>query len=550
MEKSEGGETVLKKNDEIQLTVKSCTVQGSGVCDYNGMTVFVRGAVTGDHVIAHIIKVKKTYAVGIIKKITQRSPIRIKPQCAVSDKCGGCCFAHITYESELEIKQKQVEDNFKRIGGLDVTVKPIIPSPDSSRYRNKAQYPVGSDGKFASIGFYAPMTHRIIDCADCYLQPEDFRKVVDIFRDWIREKKISIYDENINKGILRHIYLRKGFVTGEIMVCLVANSREVPFTHELIEMLRAEVEGLRSVILNVNTKNTNVVLGNECITLYGSDYITDELCGLRFNISPLSFYQVNHDGAEILYNKAKEYAALTGKETLIDLYCGTGTIGLTMAREAGQLVGVEIIEQAVENAKKNAELNGIENSRFICGDASKAAEILFEEGIKPDVVILDPPRKGCDGALVETVAKMSPERIVYVSCDSATLARDCARFLEAGYKVEEATPVDMFPRTGNVETVVLLSQRRPDTHIDIKLDLSELDVTAAETKATYQEIKDYVLDKHGLKVSTLYISQVKAKCGIIERENYNKGKEGHRVPKCPKEKEEAIMDALKHFNMI
>ncbi|MEE1066365.1 MAG: 23S rRNA (uracil(1939)-C(5))-methyltransferase RlmD [Acutalibacteraceae bacterium] len=541
---------MLKKNDEIQLTVKSCTVQGSGVCDYNGMTVFVRGAVTGDHVIAHIIKVKKTYAVGIIKKITQRSPIRIKPQCAVSEKCGGCCFAHISYDAELEIKQKQVEDNFRRIGGLDVTIKPIIPSPDSSRYRNKAQYPVGSDGKFASIGFYAPMTHRIIDCADCYLQPEDFKKVVDIFRDWIRERKISVYDEVAHKGILRHIYLRKGFVTGEIMVCLVANSRDVPFTDELIETLKAEVEGLRSVILNVNTKNTNVVLGSECITLYGSDYITDELCGLKFNISPLSFYQVNHDGAEILYNKAKEYAALTGKESLIDLYCGTGTIGLTMAREAGQLVGVEIIEQAVENAKKNAELNGIENSRFICGDASKAAEILLQEGIKPDVVILDPPRKGCDGALVETVSKMSPERIVYVSCDSATLARDCARFLEEGYKVEEATPVDMFPRTGNVETVVLLSQRRPDTHIDIKLDLSELDITSAETKATYQEIKDYVLDKHGLKVSTLYISQVKAKCGIIERENYNKGKEGHRVPKCPKEKEEAIMDALIHFNMI
>ena len=541
---------MLKKNDEIQLTVKGCTVQGSGVCDYNGMTVFVRGAVTGDHVIAHIIKVKKTYAVGIIKKITQRSPIRIKPQCAVSEKCGGCCFAHINYESELEIKQTQVEDNFKRIGGLDVPVTPIIPSPSSSRYRNKAQYPVGSDGTFATIGFYAPMTHRIIDCADCYLQPEDFKKVVDIFRDWIREKKISVYNEITNKGLLRHIYIRKGFVTGEIMVCLVVNGREVPFVQELIENLRAEINGLKSVILNINTKNTNVVLGSECVTLYGSDFITDELCGLKFNISPLSFYQVNHDGAEILYNKAKEYASLTGKETLIDLYCGTGTIGLTMARDAKQLVGVEIVEQAIENAKKNAEFNGIDNARFICGDASEAAEILLNEGIQPDVVILDPPRKGCDGALVETVSKMSPERIVYVSCDSATLARDCARFLEAGYEVKEATPVDMFPRTGNVETVVLLSQRKADTHIDIKLDLSELDITAAETKSTYQEIKDYVLEKYGFKVSTLYISQVKAKCGIIERECYNKGEGKSRVPQCPKEKEEAIMDALRHFRMV
>ena len=282
------------------------------------------------------------------------------------------------------------------------------------------------------------------------------KNVVDIFRDWIREKKISVYNEVTNKGLLRHIYIRKGFVTGEIMVCLVANGREVPFVQELIDALKSEISGLKSVILNINTKNTNVVLGSECVTLYGSDFITDELCGLKFNISPLSFYQVNHDGAEILYNKAREYASLNGNETLIDLYCGTGTIGLTMARDAKQLVGVEIVEQAIENAKKNAEFNGIDNARFICGDASKAAEILLKEGIKPDVVILDPPRKGCDGALVETVSKMSPERVVYVSCDSATLARDCARVLEAGYKVKEATPVDMFPRTGNVECVALL----------------------------------------------------------------------------------------------
>ncbi len=541
---------MLKKNDEIQLTVKSCTVQGSGVCDYNGMTVFVRGAVTGDHVIAHIIKVKKTYAVGIIKKITQRSPIRIEPRCAVSERCGGCCFAHIKYDAELKIKEQQVADNFKRIGGLEVDLKPIIGSPSESRYRNKAQYPVGSDGKFAEIGFYAPMTHRIIDCADCALQPEDFKGVVDIFRDWIRDKRINVYDGNTEKGLLRHIYIRKGFVTGEIMVCLVANGREIPFADELIETLKAEIKGLTSVILNVNTKNTNVVLGDECITLYGTDYITDELCGLKFNISPLSFYQVNHDAAELLYGKAKEYARLTGEETLIDLYCGTGTIGLTMARSAKQLIGVEIVEQAVENAKKNAELNKIDNARFICGDASRAAEILLNEGIKPDVVILDPPRKGCDAELLETVAKMQPERVVYVSCDSATLARDCARFAEIGYKVTEATPVDMFARTGNVETVVLLSQRKADDYIEIDIDLDELDATAAETKATYPEIKAYIKEKYGLNVSTLNISQTKAKCGIIERESYNKGKDGHRVPNCPKEKEDAIIEAFKHFKMV
>lgn len=448
---------MLKKNDEIYLTVKSCTVQGSGVCDYDGMTVFVRGAVTGDRVLAHIIKVKKAYAVGIIKKLIQRSPMRAKNFCPIAEKCGGCCFAHIKYEAELEIKAQQVADNFKRLGKLDITPAPIIPSPSANRYRNKAQYPVGSDGKFAAIGFYAPMTHRIIDCADCLLQPQEFAKITDIFRDWIREKKISVYNEADGSGIIRHIYIRKAVVTGQIMVCIVANSDSVPHTEALIEQLK-EIDGVTSIILNINRDKTNVVLGKECKTLWGSDYITDELCGLKFNLSPLSFYQVNHDGAEILYNKAKEYAALTGTETLVDLYCGTGTIGLTMTKEVKSLIGVEIIPQAIENAKENARLNGIDNAEFICGDASQAAATLLERGVKPDVVVLDPPRKGCDEALINTVAEMSPERVVYVSCDSATLARDCQRFAALGYQTLAATPVDMFPHTAHVETVALLKR--------------------------------------------------------------------------------------------
>lgn len=446
---------MLKKNDEIYLTVKSCTVQGSGVCDYDGMTVFVRGAVTGDRVLAHIIKVKKTYAVGIIKKLIQRSPMRAKNFCPIAEKCGGCCFAHIKYESELEIKAQQVADNFKRLGKLDITPAPIISSPSAERYRNKAQYPVGSDGKFATIGFYAPMTHRIIDCADCLLQPKEFAKITDIFRDWIREKKISVYNESDGSGIIRHIYIRKAVVTGQIMVCIVANSDSVPHTEALIEQLE-EIDGMTSIILNINREKTNVVLGKECKTLWGSDYITDELCGLKFNLSPLSFYQVNHDGAEILYNKAKEYASLTGSETLVDLYCGTGTIGLTMAKDVKSLIGVEIIPQAIENARENAKLNGIDNAEFICADASQAAATLLERGIKPDVVILDPPRKGCDEALIDTVAEMSPKRVVYVSCDSATLARDCQRFAALDYQILAATPVDMFPHTAHVETVALL----------------------------------------------------------------------------------------------
>ena len=449
---------MLKKNDEIYLTVKSCTVQGSGVCDHDGMTVFVRGAVTGDRVLAHIIKVKKTYAVGIIKKLVQRSPMRAKNFCPIAEKCGGCCFAHIKYESELEIKAQQVADNFKRLGKLDITPAPIIPSPSAERYRNKAQYPVGSDGRFATIGFYAPMTHRIIDCADCLLQPKEFSEITDIFRNWIRDKKISVYNEADGSGIIRHIYIRKAVVTGQIMVCIVANSDSIPHAEALIEQLK-EIDGLASVILNINRDKTNVVLGKECKTLFGSDYITDELCGLKFNLSPLSFYQVNHDGAEILYNKAKEYAALTDSETLVDLYCGTGTIGLTMAKDVKSLIGVEIIPQAIENAKENARLNGIDNAEFICADAAQAASTLLERGVKPDIVILDPPRKGCDEALIKTVAEISPERVVYVSCDSATLARDCQRFAALGYRMLAATPVDMFPHTAHVETVCLLSRK-------------------------------------------------------------------------------------------
>ena len=542
---------MLKKNDEIYLTVKSCTVQGSGVCGHDGMTVFVRGAVTGDRVLAHIIKVKKTYAVGIIKKLVQRSPMRAKNFCPIAEKCGGCCFAHIKYESELEIKAQQVADNFKRLGKLDITPAPIILSPSAERYRNKAQYPVGSDGRFATIGFYAPMTHRIIDCADCLLQPKEFSEITDIFRTWIREKKISVYNEADGSGIIRHIYIRKAVVTGQIMVCIVANSDSIPYAEALIEQLK-EIDGLASVILNINRDKTNVVLGKECKTLFGSDYITDELCGLKFNLSPLSFYQVNHDGAEILYNKAKEYAALTGSETLVDLYCGTCTIVLTMAKDVKSLIGVEIIPQAIENAKENARLNGIDNAEFICADAAQAASTLLERGVKPDIVILDPPRKGCDEALIKTVAEMSPERVVYVSCDSATLARDCQRFAALGYRTLAATPVDMFPHTAHVETVALLVRNiSTKEHVVIEVRPEELELGSLKTHRTYEEIKSYVLKKHGLKVSTLNISQVKRKCGLDVSESYNKPKkQDSKVPNCTPEKEKAIMDALKHFNMI
>ena len=544
-------ETVLKKNDDIRLTVTALTSQGSGLGRYKDMAVFVEGTAPGDEIEAHIIKVKSSYAVGKIKKIVKPAPCRIESDCSADSRCGGCAYRHIEYKKELEIKKQTVNDALERIGGLSVRAEEILSIKEPVYYRNKAQLPVGLDEKGnLSIGFFSRRTHRITDTPECLLHREEFNKIIPAVRSYILENPVTVYSEESGKGLIRHLYLRHARNTGEIMVCLVINGDDLPRKEKLIEKLLDTGLNIKSVIININKEKTNVVLGDRCITIYGSDYIEDVLCGLRFRISPLSFYQVNPEGTELLYGKAKEYASLTGEETLLDLYCGTGTIGLTMADSVKELIGVEIIPQAIENAGENARLNGIENARFVCDDATGMAKTLYDEGVRPDVVILDPPRKGCTPEVIETVAKMSPDRVVYVSCDPATLARDLAIFESKGYETVKATAVDMFPRTTHVESVVQLVRKNPDTHIDFEISLDELDLTAAESKATYQEIKDYVLDKFGLKVSTLYISQVKAKCGIIERENYNKGKEGHRVPKCPKEKADAIMDALRHFKMV
>ena len=540
----------LKKNDRIPLKIESCSSNGSGVGKHGGMAIFVPATAVGDEITAHILKVKKSYAFAKVESVDKPSPDRIAPECPVYLKCGGCVFSHMTYEAEKEIKANHVRECFRRIGGVDPEFEPIIGGETDKRYRNKAQYPVAYDNGEIKTGFYSPHSHRVIHCPDCLLQPEEFEGILGVFADYVKKNNVSIYDETTHRGLLRHIYIRKGSASGEIMVCAVINGSRLPEENTLVENLLSKEKNIKSIIINSNTKDTNVILGEKCRTLWGSDYITDILCGLKFRISPLSFYQVNRNQAEKLYSKAAEYAGLTGSETVMDLYCGAGTIGLSMAEKAKEIIGVEIVPEAIADAKINAEINGINNARFICGDAAQAAETLKAEGIRPDVIILDPPRKGCSPEMVKSAAEFGPERIVYVSCDPATLARDCGLFKELGYTAVKATPVDMFPRTGHVETVVLLSQRRPDTHIDIKLDLSELDITAAETKATYQEIKDYVLEKFGLKVSTLYISQVKAKCGIIERECYNKGEGKSRVPQCPKEKEDAIMDALRHFKMI
>ena len=446
----------LKKNDDIKLKIENSTLDGSGIGRYDGMTVFARPAVRGDEVTAHILKVKSSYAYASVKEIEKPSPYRISAPCPVYGKCGGCCFCHLDYAEELRIKQTHVADCLRRIGGIEPEIEEITGSEKIYGYRNKAQYPVEINGDKVSIGFYANHSHRVVNCPSCSLQPPEFEIILRAFTDYIVKKGTTSYNEETGSGLLRHIYLRKGTASGEIMVCPVINADKMPDEDALVKALTGACENIKSIVVNSNKEKTNVILGKHCRTLYGSGYITDTLCGLTFRLSPLSFYQVNRDQAEKLYMKAAEYAALTGKETLLDLYCGTGTIGLSMASKAREVIGVEIVENAVEDAKTNAKLNNISNASFICADAAQAAEMLREKGVSPQVVIIDPPRKGCSPAAVKIIAEMSPRRVVYISCDPATLARDCKLFEEFGFRTLKAAPFDMFSRAGHVETVVLM----------------------------------------------------------------------------------------------
>ena len=448
----------IKKNTELTLDIIDMTAEGSGIGKVDGLVIFVEGTAPGDKALVHIIKAKKNYAIGKLVKIIKPSKDRTVVDCSAFPACGGCAYRHISYDAEKKIKYKRVSDAFQRIGKIDITPKEIL-FGNTDGYRNKAQFPVRMQNGKLEIGFFAGKTHRIIPCNDCRLQPMEFSDILSAIKKWLLVNPVSIYDEETGEGLLRHIYIRKAFVTGEIMVCLVINGNSLPGSTSFVNTLTSQFPQIKTIVLNVNTENTNVILGQKCLNLIGDGYITDILCGKKFRISPLSFYQVNHDTAEILYNKAAEYASLTGEETVIDLYCGAGTIGLTMIDKIKKLYGVEIVPQAIEDAKINAELNNVDNAEFICADAAEAAKILETKGIKPEVLIVDPPRKGCDAELINTIAKMNPDRVVYVSCDAGTLARDCAIFAEYGYQINDATPVDMFPRTTHVETVVLMSRK-------------------------------------------------------------------------------------------
>ncbi len=451
----------LKKNDIIKLNITSMTAQGSAVGKTaDGIVVFVPCAAVGDELEVKILKTKKTYAYGKIERIISPSKSRIEPDCPHFPKCGGCVYRHIDYNSEKEIKFNRVKDAVERIGGLkNVRINEVVSNDKTDRYRNKAQLPAGNTSDGIELGFYALHSHRIVGCEDCLLQPEFFSKIMDITRNFMRFTEQSAYDEKTRKGKLRHLYIRYAEATDELMICYVINGKGLKREDILISALKKEFPNLKSVVFNSNTENTNVIMGKKNRTAYGSDYITDELCGKRFKLSPLSFYQVNRAQAEKLYEIAKNYAAPYGK-LLLDLYCGTGTIGLTMADKFDRLIGVEIVEDAVKDARENARINGVNNAEFICGDASFAADELRKNGLKPDVVVLDPPRKGCGEELCKTVAEMSPERVVYVSCDPETLARDLKTFDELGYKTQEITPVDLFSRTAHIESVALLKAEK------------------------------------------------------------------------------------------
>ena len=544
----------LKKNQIIPLTIEGISSDGSGVGRWEGEAIFIPGTAPGDLLDARIVKDCGRYAFGIIEKLVTPSADRIPLDCPAAGPCGGCALRHLDYAAELRAKEEIVADAFRRIGGLDLPVQPILPSPEVDRYRNKVQFPVGRDKNGAPcIGFYAGRSHRIIPCPDCKLQPTILNEIANALCGLFGQYGLPPYDEETGQGLLRHIFLRQGKHSGQIMVCLVCTRGRLPHSEEITRALLEQFPEITTILLNVNPQKTNVILGQETKTLYGPGYIQDTLCGVPVQLGPLSFYQVNTLGAEQLYQVAAEYAAPSPEDLLLDLYCGMGTIGLSMVHQCKELIGVEIIPEAIESAKSNAARMGAEiaaKSRFFCADAGQAATQLAAEGLTPDIIVLDPPRKGCDEATLSAAVRMAPRRLVYVSCNPAPAARDAAWLAKEGYRVERIQPVDMFPRTKHVETVVLLSKLNTKQHIEVELNLDELDLTSAESKATYDEIKAYVLEKHGLKVSSLYISQVKRKCGLDVGQNYNLSKkEDAKVPHCPPEKEAAIMKALKYFRM-
>lgn len=537
----------LEKNRIYRAHIDGYSSEGLGIARIDGQVVFVHEAVRGEICDVLVMKVLKNAAFGKIAALVEPSPARREPDCPYYGRCGGCDFRHMSYEEELWAKRARVQDALTRIGGAEIAVEEILGAEQPLHYRNKSIYPISPTGE---VGFYRARSHQVVHVEHCLIQKPEADALAQALRDYIARFRVPPYDEATGRGLLRHLYVRTS-CAGESLVCLLVNGSRLPHEEELVAMLRAAAPRLCGVVLGENTRRGNAILGDRYRTLWGRDYLTDTLCGLELRLSVPSFYQVNHDQAQRLYEKALEYAGLTGRELAVDLYCGAGTITQVLARRARHVIGGEIVPEAIRDAEDSARRNGVENVEFLCGDASRLAAELRQRGLRPDVICVDPPRKGLAPDVVEAAASMTPGRIVYVSCDPATLARDVARFAPLGYCPVRACAVDLFPGTAHVETVCLLSKLQSKEHIEIEVKMDELDLTAAEKKATYEEIKTYVLEHTGLKVSSLYIAQVKQKCGIIERENYNKPKsENAKQLQCPPEKEKAIKEALHHFGMI
>ena len=555
-----------RKNDIVTLEIVDCGTDGEGIGKADGFTVFVKDAVIGDTIVAKIMKAKKNYGYGRLMEILKPSPYRVEPVCLSARQCGGCQLQAVSYEEQKVFKEKKLRGHLERIGGFtEFPMEPLIGMDDPYHYRNKAQFPVGrnKEGRIVT-GFYAGRTHAIIENRDCALGIPQNKDVLDRVIAHMEKYNIAPYDEATGKGLVRHIFVRYGFFTGELMVCLIINGQDLPHQRELVEKL-CEIPGMTSISLNMNKKRSNVILGDKVKTIWGEDYITDKIGDISYEISPLSFFQVNPKQTWKLYSKALEYADLHGEETVWDLYCGIGTISLFLAQKAKFVRGVEIVPAAIEDAKRNAQINHIENVEFFVGKAEEVLPREYEKnGVYADVIVVDPPRKGCDEMLLKTILKMQPKRVVYVSCDSATLARDLRFLCDNGYELKKVCGVDQFPQTVHVETVVLLSHKKPDGHINVKVEFGEgegkvpLDNIAkraesykSKERVTYKMIKEYIEAKYGFKVHTAYIAEVKRDLGLPMYDASNAVEELKQPRKHPTaEKVEAIKDALKHFEVI
>ena len=549
-----------KKNEQHPLRIEGYGSAGEGGARLEGQAVFVKGALAGEICQVQLLKVGKSAAWGRVTQVLTPVPGRQSPDCPRYPRCGGCQLRHMTYAEELRFKRQKVQDALQRIGGWTGRVEKIHGAEAPDRYRNKIQFPV-ADGP--RVGFFRARSHEVIDAEDCLLQPLAATRLREAFKLWMERYQVPAYDERVHGGLIRHFYVRVN-QRGQSLCAVIANGTDLPHQEELVQALRRAEPDLAGVVLSVNQEKTNVILGKTHRCLWGRDYLEDTLCGLTFRLSVPSFYQVNREQAEVLYGRALAFAGLTGRETVLDLYCGIGTITLVMARQAGRAIGAEVIPAAVEDAKANAARNGVTNAEFLCADAAQAAQTLADRGLRPDVICVDPPRKGLAPAVIDAIVQMAPQRLVYVSCDPATLARDVKRMEEQGYVLQRAEAVDLFPRTAHVETVVLLSHKKPDSVINVKVEFGEgegkIPLDNIEKRAesykpkervTYKMIKEYIEAKHGFKVHTAYIAEVKRDLGLPMYDAPNAVEELKQPRKHPTpEKVEAIKDALKHFEVI